>query len=313
MRRKFYTIIISPSNLKPSKQFTIHCPILWFAICAFLIFITYGILGSLKFYEKNRLYAEYLQIKKEKSDLEQANKIVAQIRKKEILIRKFLGLDNDNVQVPGQGGPNSSDSGLGEYQYYKKTFPASSEPVTLENNQFLSPYLETVLLDRDLQEIIEFLNNQKEELAKLPTISPIADLESWVTSGFGMRKSPFTGFREFHSGLDIFAPRGTPIMATGNGRVCFAGINGGLGKMVRIEHNDRCETVYGHLSGYNVEENQIVKRADIIGFVGNTGNSTGYHLHYEIQKDGKPVDPFPYLLNWDDRYFLACRNNASLE
>jgi Membrane proteins related to metalloendopeptidases len=314
MRRKVYTIVVSPSNLKPAKQFTIHRSTLWFIIFIFLILLTYGILGSIKYYNDNKILSEYFQVKKEKGELEQANKIIAQLRKKEELIRKFLGLDADDANEPGQGGPGSTSFMFEDFHLNKRVSPVPARSLNLEKEAFLSPsYKEAILLDCDLQELIDFLKNQRDELATLPTIAPISVLESWITSGFGMRKSPFTGLREFHSGLDIFAMRGTPVIAPGNGRVCFLGTNGGLGKMIGIRHNNQYQTIYGHLSGYNVKLNQVVKRGDCIGLVGRTGNSTGYHLHYEIHKQGKAVDPFAYLLNWDDRHFLVAKNNFSLE
>jgi murein DD-endopeptidase MepM/ murein hydrolase activator NlpD len=314
MRRKVYTVIVSPSNLKPAKQFTLHRSTLWFVIFIFLILLTYGILGSIRYYNDNKIFAEYIQVKKEKGELEQANKIIPQLRKKEELIRKFLGLDADDANEPGQGGPGSTSFLFENFDLNKKESPAPARSLNLEKEAFLSPaYKDAILLDCDLQELIDFLKNQRDGLATLPTIAPISVLESWITCGFGRRKSPFTGLKEFHPGLDIFAMRGTPVIAPGNGRVCFVGTNGGLGQMISIRHNNQYETVYGHLSGYNVKVNQVVKRGDCIGFVGRTGNTTGYHLHYEIHKQGKAVDPFPYLLNWDDKHSLVAKNNFSLE
>jgi len=314
MRRKVYTIIISPSNLKPAKKFTIYRSTLWLVIFIFFILLTYGILGSITYYNDNKIFSEYIQVKKEKGELEQANKIIAQLRKKEELIRKFLGLDADDANKPGEGGPGPTSFVFEDFDLNKKASPAPARSLNLEKEAFLSPsYKEAILLDCNLQELIDFLKNQRDELATLPTIAPISVLESWITCGFGMRKRPFTGLREFHSGLDIFAMRGTPVIAPGNGKVCFVGRNGGLGQMIRIRHNNQYQTVYGHLSGYNVKVNQVVKRGDCIGFVGRTGNATGYHLHYEIHKQDKAVDPFPYLLNWDDKHFLIAKNNLSLE
>lgn len=308
MRRKVYTIIISPSNLKPAKRFTIHRSTIWLFFLIFFILITFGILGSIKFYEDNKLYAEYLQVKKEKGELEKANKIIVQLRKKEDLIRKFLGLDTDDGQEPGQGGPSSTGLTFEDFSANKTMSLIPTPSLPSVNKTFLSPYQEAILLDLDLQELIDFLKNQSVEFAKIPTIAPINVLDSWITCWFGMRKSPFTGLKEFHSGLDIFATRGTPVIATGDGKVCFVGSNGGLGRMVKIKHNNQYETIYGHLFGYNVKVNQVVKRGDVIGYVGRTGNSTGYHLHYEIHKDGKPIDPFPCLLNWEEKHFLAANN-----
>ena len=314
MRRKVYTIIVSPSSLKPAKQFTLHRSTLWFVIFIFLILLTYGILGSIKYFNDNKILTQYAQVKKEKGELEQANKIIPQLRKKEELIRKFLGLDANDAMEPGQGGPGSASFAFEDFNVNKKIASTPAHFLNLEKEPFLSPsYKEAILLDCDLQEIIDFLKNQRDTLAALPTIAPIPVSESWITCGFGMRKSPFTGLREFHPGLDIFAMRGTPVIAPGNGKVCFVGTNGGLGQMIAIRHNNQYQTIYGHLSGYNVKVNQVVKRGDCIGFVGRTGNATGYHLHYEIHKQGKVVDPFPYLLNWDDRHFMIAKNNFYLE
>ena len=308
MRRKSYTIIISPSNLKPAKRFTIHRLTIWLFFLTIFILITFGILGSIKFYGDSKLYAEYLQIKKEKGELEKASKIIAQLRKKEDLIRKFLGLDTVDGQEPGQGGPIQTGLQFEDFSTNKTMSLIPPPSLPSANKTFLSPYHEAILLDLDLQELVDFLKNQSAAFAKIPTIAPINVLDSWITCGFGMRKSPFTGLKEFHSGLDIFAMRGSPVLATGDGKVLFVGTNGGLGKMVKIKHNKQYETIYGHLLGYNVKAKQIVKRGDVIGYVGRTGNSTGYHLHYEIHKDGKPIDPFPCLLNWEERHFLTADN-----
>jgi len=305
MRRKVYTIIISPSSLSPPIKFTLHRSTIWLLFFTFIILIAYGILGSIKFWEEKKLYAEYLKIKKEKAELEQVNAILAQLRKKENLIRKFLGLDTENPQKPGQGGPGSINLKPENFSPQDKKRALLPEDSFHFPNIPLSPYPRAILLNADLQELIEFLAQQKIELARLPTISPISSLDSWITCGFGVRKSPFTGLPEFHSGLDIFAMRGTPVIAPGDGKVLFVGVNGQLGKTVKIRHNAHYETVYGHLSGYAVKVNQIVKRGEIIGYVGKTGNSTGYHLHYEIHKDKKPIDPFPCLLNWEERHLLS--------
>ena len=314
MRRKVYTIIVSPPNLKPVTKFNIHRITLWFLsvtfLVAFVALVTYGILGSKKFYEEKQVYAEYTQLKAENVELKKANQVLAQIRQKEELIRKFLGLNVENPEEPGQGGPGLNSLGSGDFGLDKTESSTVDSPLALKNAD-LSACQKAVLLDRDLQEIIDFLENQKAALACLPTISPIAVSESWITSSFGWRKSPFTGQREFHSGLDIFAGRGTPVIAPGDGKVLVVGRNSSLGKFIRIRHNQQYVTVYGHLLGHKVKKGQKVKRGDVIGLVGKTGNSTGYHLHYEILKDKKPINPFPCLLNWEERHLLIANNIAS--
>ena len=102
-----------------------------------------------------------------------------------------------------------------------------------------------------------------------------------ITSRFGWRTHPLTGNRRFHSGLDIGAPSGAPVVATGSGTVISAGWNGGYGKAVIIQHSDRQQTLYGHLSEVSVQAGQTIAQGTVIGLVGSTGNSTGPHLHFE--------------------------------
>jgi murein DD-endopeptidase MepM/ murein hydrolase activator NlpD len=120
-----------------------------------------------------------------------------------------------------------------------------------------------------------------------------------MTSRFGWRTHPLTGSRRFHSGIDIGAPAGTPVVATGSGTVVSAGWNGGYGKAIVIQHNDTQQTLYGHLSEISVQAGQEIAQGTVIGLVGSTGNSTGPHLHYESRvpnADGwVAVDPTPEI------------------
>jgi len=119
---------------------------------------------------------------------------------------------------------------------------------------------------------------------------------SSFTSFFGSRGNPFDfGGREFHPGIDFAGHRGDPVKCTASGRVIFAGRAGGYGNCIKIRHANNIETWYGHLSKINVKDGQRVTVGDMIGKVGSTGRSTGPHLHYEIRKNGQPVNPKQYL------------------
>jgi len=113
-----------------------------------------------------------------------------------------------------------------------------------------------------------------------------------LSSGYGMRKHPISGFRKKHEGTDFAAPKGTPIVASGDGIVVKAGWAGGYGNTIRIKHNSTYETLYAHLSKFakNIKKGTRVKQGSIIGYVGSTGNSTGPHLHYEVIVSGKKVN-----------------------
>jgi len=145
-----------------------------------------------------------------------------------------------------------------------------------------------------LQLVEERLLRQDEVLASTPTTAPVLGL---ITDGFGMRPDPFTGRKAFHRGLDISARRKTRVLVPADGIVVSAGRNGGLGKVVRVSHGFGFTTVYGHLDKMSVKPGDEVRRGDEIGLLGNTGRSTGPHLHYEVHVDGKAVNPLYYILN----------------
>jgi murein DD-endopeptidase MepM/ murein hydrolase activator NlpD len=112
-----------------------------------------------------------------------------------------------------------------------------------------------------------------------------------------MRLDPFTGYKEMHRGIDIANHRGTPIIATADGRVASIGKNSGLGKTVVLNHGYGFRTRYAHLHEIKVKRGQTVKRGDVIALMGSTGWATGPHLHYEVIRNGKTLNPIKYILN----------------
>lgn len=131
-------------------------------------------------------------------------------------------------------------------------------------------------------------------ISSTPAITPVKGI---LTSGFGYRSDPVTHGRGVHQGVDIAAAPGQPVRASADGLVLRAGTIGGLGSAIYLAHGYGLTTRYGHLSKIEVRPGQRVKRGDIIGRVGNTGRSTGYHLHYEVRQDGDPVNPLVYILD----------------
>jgi murein DD-endopeptidase MepM/ murein hydrolase activator NlpD len=142
--------------------------------------------------------------------------------------------------------------------------------------------------------LLEALEGQKNLLACTPAIRPT---KGWKTSRFGYRISPFTGRRELHKGLDIANQKGTDIIAPADGLVKFTGKKGLLGNVLVIDHGHGFLTRYGHLGKILKKRGEKVKRGDLIANMGNTGRSTGPHLHYEVHLNGVPVNPEKYILN----------------
>jgi murein DD-endopeptidase MepM/ murein hydrolase activator NlpD len=153
--------------------------------------------------------------------------------------------------------------------------------------------------EKSYKDIEGMVMNKEKLLASTPAIQPVANADlKRVASGFGNRVDPVYKTIKFHAGLDFTAPQGTPIYATAEGRVTTAGNSGnGFGNHVVVDHGFGYETLYGHMVRVKARMGQMVKRGEVIGWVGSTGKSTGPHLHYEVHKGGKPIDPIYFFYN----------------
>ncbi|MDI6763489.1 MAG: M23 family metallopeptidase [Thermodesulfobacteriota bacterium] len=141
-------------------------------------------------------------------------------------------------------------------------------------------------------EMRDYLSQQRDLYRSTPRGWPV---DGRITSPYGRREHPKSGDDEFHGGVDISTVPGMPVRATADGIVSFSGWSGGSGNLVVIEHGFRFSTFYAHNKMVNVKVGQKVKRGDIISYTGSTGNSTGPHLHYEVWREGHPVNPGSYL------------------
>lgn len=149
-------------------------------------------------------------------------------------------------------------------------------------------------IEQSMSVLQQSFDDRRLRLSNMPTIAPVKGI---VTSGFGNRRDPFTGRLAFHEGLDVVAPTGKEVHATGDGIVTKAALESGYGKVIFVSHGFGVTTVFGHLSGFKVEQGQKIKRGQVIGYVGSTGRSTGNHLHYEVRLDGQSTNPLAYILD----------------
>lgn len=146
-----------------------------------------------------------------------------------------------------------------------------------------------------MQKFAEFVEESKNVIKYIPSVWPVQDGGGHITSTFGYRRDPFMNAAKFHSGVDIAHWPGTPVVATADGVVSFAGWSGGYGKVIKITHKYGFMSVYGHLMSIYVSEGQYVRKGQVIGAMGMSGRATGYHLHYEVRIGTDIVDPAPYL------------------
>lgn len=145
-----------------------------------------------------------------------------------------------------------------------------------------------------LAELVTALEGKRDYLASSPSIWPA---KGWMTSGYGYRVSPFTGRRQFHAGLDIAGATGTDVIAPARGKVVFSGARGPLGNSLIIDHGYGVRTQYGHAKELFVKRGDRVERGDKIASLGNTGRSTGPHLHYVVEVKGKTRNPLDYIFD----------------
>jgi murein DD-endopeptidase MepM/ murein hydrolase activator NlpD len=171
------------------------------------------------------------------------------------------------------------------------------------------------------QEVAQLIKDKEKLLAHTPAIQPVSNKNlNRIASGFGYRIDPIYKTTKLHAGLDFTAPQGTPIYATANGRVETAGNTGdGYGRHVIINHGYGYKTLYAHMVRVKARVGQTVKRGEVIGWVGSTGKSTGPHCHYEVIKNGRPIDPIYFFYNdlspaqFDRILKQAAASNQSLD
>ena len=208
--------------------------------------------------------------------------------------------DNAIYRVYFEANPISEEqrkAGFGGVNRYKNLEGFDNSNLIISTSKKIDVLTKQIVVQSKSLDEIAGLAEEKEKLLKaIPTIKPVKNEDlTRMASGYGYRSDPFTKARKFHRGMDFTAPRGTPVYATGNGVVKRADRrSSGYGRHVRINHGFGYTSLYARLYKYVVKRGQKVKRGDLIGFVGSTGRSQAPHLHYEIIKDGKRVNPLNF-------------------
>ena len=208
--------------------------------------------------------------------------------------------DNDIYRVYFEANPIPDEqrkAGFGGVNRYKSLEGFNNSEMIQDatrNIDILSKQL--YVQSKSLDEIIELASDKEKLLAAVPAIQPVSKEDlTRMASGYGWRLDPFTKARKMHTGMDFTSPRGTPIYATGTGKVIRVDNRStGYGKHIRIDHGFGYVTLYAHLSKYNVKRGKKVKRGDVIGYVGSTGRSQAPHLHYEVRYNKRKINPINF-------------------
>lgn len=228
--------------------------------------------------------------------------------------------DNNIYRIYFEADPISAEqrkSGFGGVNRYKYLEGYDNSEILKKTKERIDKLKKRIVVhSKSLDEIVEFARNKEAFLAALPAIQPIQndDLKR-TASGYGMRMHPIYKIRKFHRGMDFSAPVGTPIFATGDAVVKkVRRSRRGYGYHIVLDHNFNYQTLYAHLSKIGVYQGQKIKRGEIIGYVGNTGTSTAPHLHYEVLKNGRPMNPIYFYFNdLSVEDYETMLNNSALE
>jgi murein DD-endopeptidase MepM/ murein hydrolase activator NlpD len=229
----------------------------------------------------------------------EAREALARVRAEETKIRSWLGLEQEEVEEPAAGVEAAGGKGsLGDIDL-DSVAPsdrvADAEQVARAGEVSIGPEARSLIAD--LSELASRVRERKKRWDSIPAISPV-DGEHWISSSFGWRRSPFTGKRQFHNGIDMAGRPGTPILATADGVVSRVVRNPALGRAITLDHGNGIRTTYGHLDKVLAKKGKRVERGEEIGLMGSSGKrSTGPHLHYAVKLDGKYVNPWNYMLD----------------
>lgn len=302
MSKKYYTVLIVPDDSPKTRKLRVPQWILTrSAIVIGLLFVG-AVAGSVHYFqvvgeltENKILRDENVQLR---SDLKRIRERVAHISSTLDRVERFdqklraITLLSDPERHLAIGPVGMVDADDRDSPSARLMLGEPEDPGALRSKlDALSA--EAARQEASLQELQAYFEDQKSLLASTPSIWPA---RGWVTSDFGHRLDPFTAERIMHKGLDIAAAHGTTIVAPSDGLVIFAGVEGGYGKVLVLDHGYGVKTRYAHLADMRVKVGDRVKRGDNIALLGNTGRSTGPHLHYEVRVNGVPENPRKFIL-----------------
>ncbi|MEO9481902.1 MAG: M23 family metallopeptidase [Ekhidna sp.] len=245
-------------------------------------------------------------------DIAEANEVLSVLEERDDdIYRVVFGVEPipDEIRTAGTGGSNR----------YRELLEKGleREELILNNMQRIDKLKKQMYIQtKSYDDIITMAKDKEALLASMPAIQPVSNKElKRLASGFGYRMHPIYKVRKMHTGTDFSLPTGTPVYATGDGQVVYAKTKfSGYGKHIKVKHGFGYQTLYAHLSEFLVKPGQKVKRGQVIGYSGNTGGSTAPHLHYEVIKDGKKLNPVNFFYqDLSDEEYAEVLRLSSLE
>jgi murein DD-endopeptidase MepM/ murein hydrolase activator NlpD len=307
--RKHYTVLVIDDKGSPVRETRFSKGLIW--ILATIVLIAVSVIG-VGAYRYARLHQSVADSASLQAELKQYQTGIEQQRKQiqsfaqainelksnmialngfENKIRILANLEHkgDQADLFSVGGsmPDDLDTDIPLNETHDRLVRQMHDQISQVNHV-------SAVQQKSLETLLDSLKDKRNLLAATPSLRPTI---GWVSSDFGYRVSPFTGRREFHKGLDIANREGTPIIAPADGLITYAADKWLMGNMIAIEHGFGMVTNYGHIQKLLKKSGDRVKRGEIIALMGNTGRSTGPHVHYEVRLNGVPVNPANYILD----------------
>jgi murein DD-endopeptidase MepM/ murein hydrolase activator NlpD len=300
MPKNFYTLLILPKKDSSAKKISLSSTLVKgvsIFVMGLILFVMYF---SYDYIHIRREQAELIRLKQQTVEQrKQIDGLVAKVDQfsikmdelgqfdKKIRIMARLVTGRDKEQLLGLGGPVSEENRL------RSKMAADDKTMIAGIDRHVDRLMDDALSrEQSFTALLTYLQEKKSLLAVTPSSWPVL---GWVTSEFGRRISPFGNGTEFHKGIDIATRFGRPIQAPADGIVAEVAYQHDLGQMVRIDHGHGVSTSYGHLSKAAVRVGTTIRKGDRVGLVGNTGSTTGAHLHYTVMLNGVPVNPRKYM------------------
>jgi murein DD-endopeptidase MepM/ murein hydrolase activator NlpD len=302
--KQSFTLIVVPDHSSAVRRYHIQKRFLLQCLAGVGVLCLLGVIAAVRYFQlshdaaENRILRdENLALKTQlKSIRERIDHIGSTLDRVERFDQKLRAItllsdpQRNLAMGPTESDPQAQGVGAVENQFTRLT-TADAPAVLSSKLDKLSA--EATRQEQSLQQLHDYFQDQKSLLASTPSVWPA---RGWVTSDFGQRLDPYTADRVMHQGLDIAAPHGKEVVAPAEGTVVFAGLEGGYGNVLVIDHGYGIKTRYGHLAKITVKAGDRIKRGQVIAIIGNTGRSTGPHLHYEVRVNGIPQNPRKFIL-----------------
>jgi murein DD-endopeptidase MepM/ murein hydrolase activator NlpD len=300
--KKSYTLMLIPDHDSPVKRYQIQKSFLVQVGMGVMLLAGLALGASVHYFQvakdaaENRILREEnltlrTQLKSVRERIEHIGSTLDRVERFDQKLRAVTLLSDPQRNLAM--GPTEPEAGTGATTDTQFTQLTTTETPKALMGRLDRLSAEATRQEQSLQELQAYFQDQKSMLASTPSIWPA---RGWVTSDFGQRLDPYTAERVTHAGMDIAAPHGKEVYSPSDGTVVFAGLEGGYGNVIVIDHGYGIKTRYGHLAKMLVKAGDKVKRGALIAAVGNTGRSTGPHLHYEVRVNGIPQNPRKFIL-----------------